>query len=354
MVQQNKSKYLAMKDLLLTKILNGDYPNQSFIPTERQLSETYQVSRITMRAALALMEKEGLITRVQGRGTRVTFKQGATQNNIDMVAIVSNAYGPFNGELMSGVNQLAEKSNSLVLFRERISDENIFSDNGTVHQLIKKNIKNIIVWTQRIPVPPKHLELVRGMGVNLVFFDTVQNSPFADDIALDNFSAVKTLINVLNQSNPTIINPNYAFFGCKNTTMSSSIEREQAFDQQKGGNKYLININKNYWQKEIHASLQIIQKNICHGIISANGYLAIEIKKQIIKNFPLLQALKVVTIDNEEPSFMDSQGIDRIEQPYFDFGKKSFELIKRQNELGPLWQPGKYLLQGKLVLSGKM
>lgn len=353
MVVPNKSKYIEIKELLISKILSGEYRNQDFLPTERQLSDTFQVSRITMRSALALMEEEGLIKRVQGQGTRVTLKQGATQNTCEMIAIISNAFGPFNGELMSGVNALAEKNNSFVLFKERISDENIFSSNGTVHQLIKKNIKNIIVWTQRKLVPTKHLELVRGLGVNLVFFDTTQNSPFADDITLDNIDAIDQLLKVLNKVNMSILNPQYVFFGCKNTEMSSSIEREQAFDKLNGGKKILINVNKKNWQKEVAIALTSISMENCHGILSANGYFALEIKKQILNNYPNLRKLKIVTVDNEEALFMNSQGIDCIAQPYFEFGKKSFELIKRQNELGEFWKSGKYLLQGQLTLANE-
>ena len=348
----NKAKYLEIKEKLFSKILASEYPNQSFLPTERQLSDIYQVSRITMRAALSLMEEEGLIKRVQGQGTRVTFKEGATKNAIELVAVVSNAFGPFNGDMMSGVNQMAENSNSLVVFKERISEENIFLENGTIHQLIKNKIKNIIVWTQRKPVDSEQLQLVRGLGTNLVFFDTVMNSPYADDISLDNFDAIKTLIDVLNKSkSSSLMKP--VFFGCKNTMMSSSIERELAFDQIVGGKKHLINVEKNNWQKDIFKSLEILKIEGCKGIVSANGYLALEIKKQILKSFPTLASTKIVTIDDEESFFMNSQEIDRIAQPYFEFGKKSFELISRQNELGALWKSNKVLLKGELILASE-
>ena len=114
---QNISKYIQVKDLLFSKILKGEFPNQALLPPERELSETYEVSRITLRAALALMEKEGLIQRVQGQGTRVTYKQGATQNPMELIAVVSNSHGPFHSDLMSGVNQMAELNNGLLFIK---------------------------------------------------------------------------------------------------------------------------------------------------------------------------------------------------------------------------------------------
>ncbi|MSP66503.1 MAG: GntR family transcriptional regulator [Alphaproteobacteria bacterium] len=45
-------------------------PN-SLLPTEEQLAERFRVSRITVRGALDLLERGGLVSRLRGRGTTV-------------------------------------------------------------------------------------------------------------------------------------------------------------------------------------------------------------------------------------------------------------------------------------------
>lgn len=56
---------------LRSDIASGVYPVHSRIPSEQELCETYQVSRVTVRKALAELTQEGLLKRHQGKGTFV-------------------------------------------------------------------------------------------------------------------------------------------------------------------------------------------------------------------------------------------------------------------------------------------
>lgn len=62
-------KHAALHDLLAQRLADMEQGDQ--FPTEADLCNTYQVSRITVRRALGDLEREGLIVREQGRGTFV-------------------------------------------------------------------------------------------------------------------------------------------------------------------------------------------------------------------------------------------------------------------------------------------
>lgn len=47
----------------------------ALLPGERELAERLQVSRVTVRAALAQLQDEGLVRRVPGSGTQVVPKE---------------------------------------------------------------------------------------------------------------------------------------------------------------------------------------------------------------------------------------------------------------------------------------
>lgn len=63
--------YEQLKNIIEHKINTNEYKVNEQIPSERELCEMYNVSRITVRQAIALAEKEGLVSRVHGVGTFV-------------------------------------------------------------------------------------------------------------------------------------------------------------------------------------------------------------------------------------------------------------------------------------------
>jgi len=63
--------YRQLMQRIRADIASGVYPVQSRIPSEAELGETYQVSRVTVRKALAELTREGLLRRMQGKGTYV-------------------------------------------------------------------------------------------------------------------------------------------------------------------------------------------------------------------------------------------------------------------------------------------
>jgi GntR family transcriptional regulator len=64
--------------LLRERIYDGHFPGGSFLPSEQELSDTFDVSRITAKRALDELAADGLAVREQGRGTRVCVNPHST------------------------------------------------------------------------------------------------------------------------------------------------------------------------------------------------------------------------------------------------------------------------------------
>jgi GntR family transcriptional regulator len=64
-------KYFQLKELIRERIAAGEWQPGEMIPSERELSEQYGISRMTARQALQELAMEGLLRREQGKGTFV-------------------------------------------------------------------------------------------------------------------------------------------------------------------------------------------------------------------------------------------------------------------------------------------
>jgi len=65
-------RYHQLKEILRERVRSGEWKPGDLIPSERELSETYSISRMTARQAITDLVNEGVFYREQGRGTFVT------------------------------------------------------------------------------------------------------------------------------------------------------------------------------------------------------------------------------------------------------------------------------------------
>ncbi len=75
-VQRNKAipLYYQLEIDLRRRLSSKEFGPGDILPSEAEIGRQYDVSRITVRQALAALEREGLISRQPGRGTFVTDK----------------------------------------------------------------------------------------------------------------------------------------------------------------------------------------------------------------------------------------------------------------------------------------
>ncbi len=63
--------YVQIKNQLLAEIQNSKLPEGALVPTEDELCRMYRVSKITVREALRVLVREGILERTRGKGTFV-------------------------------------------------------------------------------------------------------------------------------------------------------------------------------------------------------------------------------------------------------------------------------------------
>lgn len=74
-VDYRSPMYLQLREIVRSKIEDGEYMPGTAIPSENDLAETYGINRLTVRNAIDTLVKEGLLKRVHGKGVYVLGKK---------------------------------------------------------------------------------------------------------------------------------------------------------------------------------------------------------------------------------------------------------------------------------------
>ncbi len=132
---QPQSLYMQLADLIREQILDGTYTSGALLPSENDMLETYKVSRVTVRQALALLDQEGMVKRIQGKGTFVAVqaveqnflslhdfsKELMAKGHVPSFEILSHEWKQATAEFR-GLFELKEDSALLVIERLKNSD----------------------------------------------------------------------------------------------------------------------------------------------------------------------------------------------------------------------------------------
>ena len=97
---KNAPAYIKIYNRLKNEIQKGTYPVGGFLPKEYELEEIYQVSRTTIRNAVKILAKEGMVEVRQGRGTRVLDHKAI--QNYNKVTSVTEALRKKGYEVTTG------------------------------------------------------------------------------------------------------------------------------------------------------------------------------------------------------------------------------------------------------------
>lgn len=63
--------YIQVADALRQRILDGEFAANDLLPSESEMVQNFDVSRVTVRQAIALLSEEGLLGKAQGKGSFV-------------------------------------------------------------------------------------------------------------------------------------------------------------------------------------------------------------------------------------------------------------------------------------------
>lgn len=143
------SKYALLADFIEQAIGSGEYSEGSYLPGERMLCERFQVSRITVRAALKTLVRKKLIRAVvgsgylvEGRTERLLQPRSHLIGGIFPGSVTTNQYMSVPSILFQLVAENLGDDYNLVLAN---SHGNLLREREVVQRLIDAGVEGLVV-----------------------------------------------------------------------------------------------------------------------------------------------------------------------------------------------------------------
>jgi len=130
----NREKlYIQLTRILLEKIRSGNWKLNDKIPSEDELSRTYNISKITVRQAVNNLTADGYLMKLQGKGTFVT----------SVLPVVGVAMRTIFTEEMFGKEVKAEKELLFRGIKEPAQDiRSYLKTDGDIYYILSRRLLN--------------------------------------------------------------------------------------------------------------------------------------------------------------------------------------------------------------------
>ncbi|RLV02903.1 GntR family transcriptional regulator [Streptococcus iniae] len=159
--------YIKIHDAIKKDIDNGVWPIGDRLPSERDLSEHFQVSRMTLRQAVTLLVEEGILERRIGSGTYVASHrvQEKMRGTTSFTEIVHSQGKPPSSKLLSYQKQLASDT--------EIKELNLQKTDYVIRMERVRYADKLPLVYEVASIPEKYITNVKRQDITEHFFKTM-------------------------------------------------------------------------------------------------------------------------------------------------------------------------------------
>jgi GntR family transcriptional regulator, arabinose operon transcriptional repressor len=163
-------KHERLSNHLLAEMVAGRLKPGQILPSEHELTEAFGVARTTVRQAMASLEHEGLIRRVQGKGTFVEadVRQKLNRGQDIFALVVPETLEGFYPSLLHGFEAAAGEIHHQTIICS--TDDNVERQADIILQLLDKKVGGVALNpTSPRPTPDYQVRQLQDQGIPVVF-----------------------------------------------------------------------------------------------------------------------------------------------------------------------------------------
>ena len=199
---QENLKYQKLYNWGRTLITSGVIKNQDKFPSEHILQKKFGYSRQTVRNALDRLERDGLIVRIKGSGTYVSYQnQDADGARPHVGLILSYLSDYLFPQVYAGIESVLQEKGfeiDVAVTRNRLNDEEMY-----LKGFLNRNVAGLIIEGTRSTFPNPNLRLykeIRKRNIPTLFIHNhYQNEQF-DSVEMSDARAGYELTRLLIQN----------------------------------------------------------------------------------------------------------------------------------------------------------
>jgi GntR family transcriptional regulator of arabinose operon len=181
-------KYLQLKEILTRHFREQHYQPDQKVPTENELIEQFDVSRNTVRQALAELANDGVIYKIQGSGSFFSGNSQPSQKShlIGVITPLISSY--IYPQIIQGIDDVAHQKQYNILLGS--SDINPQKERIRLQQMLEKEIDGLLIEPSGGCPGFEHSDIfqaLKHLAIPVVFMDWTLNDPEISYVSLDDF-----------------------------------------------------------------------------------------------------------------------------------------------------------------------
>ena len=182
----DRKKYQKLYNWGRTLITSGVIKNGDKFPSENILQKKFGYSRQTVRTALAQLEEEGLISRVKGSGTYVSYDDMGADEEKPRIGLILSYFSDYLfPQVYEGIKSVLDDKGYIIevaVTRNRLNDEVMFLEG-----FLKKNLAGLIIEGTRSSFPNPNIRLyqeIRRRNIPTLFIHNHYDNQKFDSMEL--------------------------------------------------------------------------------------------------------------------------------------------------------------------------
>ena len=179
---QKQPKYYQLMTDLKEKVTKGEIRPGDKLPSENELSAAYQISRQTVRKALAVLDSEGYIYAEHGRGTFCRERVMHTGNSRNIAVVTTYLSDYIFPRVIQGIDEVLTREGYSIILKNTKNSRS--QEAKCLEELLQKDIEGIIIEPSKSHIYCRHTELygkLEEYGIPYVFiqgcFDQLSEKP---------------------------------------------------------------------------------------------------------------------------------------------------------------------------------